>query len=175
MRAVSLAALVVVALACRRAPPLPIAPALQRSPSPADPAQIPPPVMVSDSDAEMNAAMAEGQKTLPRFLETLRHPPAGTEGYAIKATFRAGTQVEHMWLQEPRAVGDKFEGILANDPAYLDGYRNGDSLSVARAQIVDWSYIDKGTLVGGYTLRVMFKRTPPAEREALQRELGYRF
>jgi uncharacterized protein YegJ (DUF2314 family) len=80
-----------------------------------------------------------------------------------------------MWLQEPRATGDKFEGILANDPAYLAGYRRGDRVSVARAQIVDWSYIENGALVGGYTLRVMFKRTPPAEREALQRELGYRF
>jgi uncharacterized protein YegJ (DUF2314 family) len=158
-------ALVVAGLACRRAPPVPAAPA--------EPA--PPPMIVSDQDREMNTAMAEGRKTLPRFLEALRQPPAGSEGFAIKATFRNGDQVEHMWLQEPRIVGDKLDGVLANDPAYLEGYKSGQRLSVGREQIVDWSYIKDGVLVGGYTLRVMFSRVPAAERAALQKELGYRF
>jgi len=159
-------ALVVATLACRRAPPAPAAPA-ESAP--------PPPITTTDRDSEMNAAMAEGKKTLPRFLAALRQPPPGAEGFAVKATFRHDHDVEHMWLHEPRAVGDRFEGVLANDPAWLDGYRRGQQLSVGRDQIVDWSYIKDGVLVGGHTLRVMFSRVPAAEREALQTELGYRF
>ena len=137
----------------------------------ADPA----PMMVSDQDREMNTAMSEGHRTLPVFVEALRQPPPGSEGFSIKATFRDGELVEHMWLHEPRANGDRFDGVLASEAALFKGYTAGQRLSVARDQIVDWSYIKNGVLVGGHTLRVMFSRVPAAEREALQQELGYRF
>ena len=131
-------------------------------------------MVVSDQDREMNAAMAEGRRTLPVFVEALRQPPPGSEGFSIKATFRDGDVVEHMWIHEPRANGDRFDGVLAGEAVLVKGLTAGQRITVGRDQIVDWSYIKDGVLVGGHTLRVMFGRVPAAEREALQQNLGYR-
>jgi uncharacterized protein YegJ (DUF2314 family) len=162
MRWLILITLIAAAAACRRGQP----------PARAEPD--PPPMIFTDQDREMNAAMVEGHRTVPVFLAALRQPPPGSTGFAIKATFRDGAQVEHMWLHETQLNGDKLDGVLANDPVYVKGFTNGQRVAVGRDQIVDWSYIKDGVLVGGHTLRVMFSRVPAAEREALQQELGYR-
>jgi uncharacterized protein YegJ (DUF2314 family) len=130
-------------------------------------------MFVSPEDGDMNGAMAEGKKTLPRFLEALRNPPAGAQGFAVKMTFGAD-QPENMWVSDLETVDGHLRGTLANQPARLKAYKQGDPVIIKTERIVDWSYVEDGVLVGGYTLRVMFSRTPPAERPALQRDLGYR-
>lgn len=129
----------------------------------------------SAGNQEMNAAMTEGKRTLSRFLDDLKRPPPGSSRFALKVAFREGQKVEYMWVDEPRPEGELFVGRLINDPRTFEGPRRGDQLKVKRADVVDWSYVRDGRLVGGYTLRVMFRTVPVEEREAFQQRLEYRF
>lgn len=132
-------------------------------------------VHADQDDEEMNRAMRAAAASLDDFREALRGRPEGATRFEVKAKFHHGSAIEHMWLTSVRETGDGFSGTLINEPYRLDGYRVGQQLTVPASAVSDWAYVQEGLLVGGFTLRVMFERTPPAQREMLQHRLGYRF
>jgi uncharacterized protein YegJ (DUF2314 family) len=132
-------------------------------------------VAFSSGDEAMNHAMQKGRQTLDRFFAAYAAPSPQQERFSLKVALRSGTGVEYIWLEHLQLADDgAISGVLLNQPSYSTEHRPGDRIAVNTNDVVDWSYIEDGYLVGGYTLRVMFERYPQERRETLQRQLGYR-
>jgi uncharacterized protein YegJ (DUF2314 family) len=132
-------------------------------------------VGVSGDDPEMNKAIDTSRKTVDQFITALKSPKPGQDHFTVKAKFGEGNNIEHMWIDPVRFDGAKFVGNLSNEPEFLKSPKLGDEVSVAKDQISDWMYVDKGHLVGGYSVRLLRDRATPEERKRLDEEVGYRF
>ena len=53
-------------------------------------------------------------------------------------------------------TGNRFVGVVDNKPNNIPGLKVGARASVNPDEISDWSYVDHGKLVGGYTIRVLY-------------------
>ncbi len=108
-------------------------------------------------DAVMNAAIAEAQASLPRFLQE-------TLGRAVDATVKVAFQTfprdvgnEIIWVRDisQRADGS-FTGFLDNAPVNLGDWREGTQVQFTQEMIEDWSLVSpNGRLWGNYTTRVI--------------------
>lgn len=119
-------------------------------------------VDVPDDDPEMRAAEAEARANLDGFLAELASPGPGHTLHAVKASFRDGEIVEHMWVGRGLTWdGARFHGHLANEPVDIGNMREGQEVVVDRDEVEDWMYYDDdGAIVGGYTVRVLMDRQP---------------
>lgn len=132
-------------------------------------------VQFQPGDAAMEAARKKGRATVDRFFQAVDDKKPSRERFNLKIALRSNAQLEHIWLDEISAPeGGDVSGVLLNQPFYSSAHRQGDRISVARDDIVDWSYIEDGYLIGGFTLRVMFEQYPEAQRGELQENLGYK-
>jgi uncharacterized protein YegJ (DUF2314 family) len=139
------------------------------------PAQRGPVIGVPSADAEMNAAIAKAQATLPTFWSSFAKPGNGEERFTLKVRFRVnrpgGALDEHIWVDsiEPLANG-KLAGRLANDPRDIEG-KFGDPVEFRSEQISDWMFMRNGKIVGGETIRVLLPRMPKAQADDLREKL----
>jgi uncharacterized protein YegJ (DUF2314 family) len=130
---------------------------------------------VTGTDAEMNAAIAWAQRTLPEFERRLASPPAAQSYIGIKAAFDYGdNDAEHMWIKNIAVVEGGYEGTLVSAPQYVHSLEAGQQVFVRREQVSDWLAIDDGVLVAGYTMRVIRKRLSPEEQREFDAMVGYR-
>lgn len=140
------------------------APTLAQNPD-ADPV-----IEVASDDPEMDAAIAEAQRTLPEFLAVLRDAPAGTGDIGIK--FPLGGW-EHIWVDKLRLDGDAIVGRLGNHPVQ-EGYGIGDEVRVPLAEISDWAYRSPdGVMRGHRTTRVLLGRLAPEEAADIVERFGW--
>ncbi len=80
-----------------------------------------------------------------------------------------GVEVEYVWVEQLRIEGDRFAGLLANDPAYMPGLKLGDKVSFARADVADWSvWSTDGRMYGHFTTRVLLSDLPLAEAQQIE-------
>ena len=131
-------------------------------------------VSVSSRNLAMDKAMQQARQTLDRFFAAYAAPASTQERFNLKVTLRSGNLVEYVWIDDVNVEDSAISGFLLNAPFYSTAHKQGDRVTAPLHEIVDWSFIDGGYLVGGYTLRVMFEEYPTDQREALQRQLGYR-
>lgn len=132
-----------------------------------------PVIPFADDDAEMNAAIAEAQRTLPLFLlNSVDEDGYGHVGGYLKVGFpvkNAEINVENIWVG-PFAVsdGENFIGLLANEPVAMGGLHSGDQVSFDYDMIVDWSIANEsGTTWGDYTTRVIVDGLPAKQAAEL--------
>ena len=78
--------------------------------------------------------------------------------------------MEHIWLSDVTFSGNRFHGRVDNRPIKIGGLKMGALVSVNPNEISDWAYVDKGNLVGGYTIRVLYKELTPERRKELENE-----
>jgi uncharacterized protein YegJ (DUF2314 family) len=132
-------------------------------------------VMVKNDDAEMNAAIQKAKETvLPEFVPALQTRKAGQTGFAVKYPVKDGEQLEHMWISGVTYDGQKFTGRVDNDPNLVKNVKLGQSLSVSPEEISDWMYVDKGKLVGGFTLRAMRDKMSAQERATFDKQIPFK-
>lgn len=133
--------------------------------------------VVSGEDAAMNAAIARARASVGTFIAALKAPRAGQKSFAIQKRFASGRvgEGEHMWIVGLSFDGSLFHGFLNNVPVNVRGIKQGDAVTCAPSELSDWMFTDKGKLVGGTTIRVLYDRLPPAEKKQLEKESGYRF
>lgn len=129
-------------------------------------------VPVEAEDEEMNAAIREAQATLDVFIQYLASPQPGQYGFNLKARFPCGEGGEHLWLTDVSYAGDFFTGTVNSIPVCVDYLKFGDRTTVTREDVSDWMFVDRGRLVGGYTIRVLRNRMSPEERERFDQDLG---
>lgn len=112
-------------------------------------------------DAEMNAAIAEAQATLPLFLDhVVQDDGTAVEEAMIKVGLPAqgatGALIEHIWVGPFARMPDgSFIGLLANEPVDLGDLEEGDEVEFTGDMITDWHLPSPaGAAWGSYTLRV---------------------
>jgi uncharacterized protein YegJ (DUF2314 family) len=76
-----------------------------------------------------------------------------------------GENTEHMWLSPVRYDGKEFHGTINNEATLVKNVKLGDEASVEPSQISDWMFVEKGKLVGGYTIRVLRDGLSAEERK----------
>jgi uncharacterized protein YegJ (DUF2314 family) len=125
---------------------------------------------IKDKDVEMHTAVLMARKTVPTFIAALQNPSATQHDFEVKKRFMQGTEKEHIWLSDVSYSGNVFHGRVDNHPVRIKGLKLGARVSVKADDISDWAYVDNGNLVGGYTIRVLYKQLSPERKKDLEKE-----
>ena len=122
-----------------------------------------PPVPVLSTDEEIVAAIIEARERLPEFVKALAQPNATQSHFAVKYPFtdKESEEVEHLWIINLTAKGDKFLGVVGNDPVSIGDLRYGQEVEIPQAGITDWIYFENGVQIGAFSKKVLMKRTTP--------------
>jgi len=125
---------------------------------------------IKDKDLAMRDAVHTARKTVGTFIAALQHPSPTQHDFEVKKPFVQGTEREHIWLSDVTFSGNRFHGRVDNHPIKIKGLKIGERVSVNPNEISDWAYVDNGNLVGGYTIRVLYKELSPERRKELENE-----
>lgn len=121
--------------------------------------------------AEMDAAITRARSEVDLFLAELANPTG--DSHAVKAAITDGDETEHFWINNLIYSDGKFMGTINNDPGLVKNVTIGQSWTVAKDEISDWTYMRDGKMYGNYTMRPLLKTLPPdqaAELEAMLAE-----
>ncbi len=77
---------------------------------------------------------------------------------------------EFIWLNDVRINGDGFEGRVNNEPVNSVGIAMGQVVKISRDELVDWMFMSKGKLRGGYTIVALVYGTP--EQTQYEKNMG---
>jgi uncharacterized protein YegJ (DUF2314 family) len=124
------------------------------------------------ADAEMNAAKAEAQRTLPQFFAALAKPRADEMAFLLKFNLTPKGDAEFIWANNIVVDGEAITGTLANAPI-AEGFAKDDRVMIDRVLIIDWGYFQGKTMLGNYTTRVMLKSMPPEQAAEVKTALGW--
>jgi len=130
-------------------------------------------VVLPDDDPGMAAAKAEAVATVPEFLKRLATPGADLSTAAIKAPLPVAGGAEHVWLIDIRYESGEFVGTIDNNPTAATGMRSGDTVRVRETEISDWKIVERGELIGGFTIRYFVSRMPDKQRAAFTAALPF--
>jgi uncharacterized protein YegJ (DUF2314 family) len=129
-------------------------------------------ISVTDTDPEMNEAIATAKRSLHNFDVALTSADSTLSGFAIKQAFRTDNGQEHIWISSISKQGNSYSGIVDNVPQSIEGLEVDDTVVIDTTLMSDWMYVDHDTLKGAYTLRVLRDRMTPEEREQFDQETG---
>lgn len=121
-------------------------------------------------DAKMDAAMEEARAHLDHFITAIID--SDPEEYSIKVRIEDGEDVEYFWTADVKYIDEKFTAIIANDPGLVSNVKIGDPITVTRAEVADWLYLDGDLMHGNYTLRVMLPGMDPEEQTLWQSRMA---
>jgi uncharacterized protein YegJ (DUF2314 family) len=123
-------------------------------------------------DAEMNAAFAKAQSTLPTFIEALDGKIPAARGFTVKIPVTGDGQTEYFWVNEISHKGNQFTGRINNRPELVGNVTFGQKLTFQSARIRDWGYYFDGKLQGNFTTCVLLGRENAQEAEELKEQIG---
>lgn len=106
-------------------------------------------------DEALKAAQDEAQRQWPEFVAGWndRHPEAKC---AVKAPFRDGKHVEHMWVEVLAIDDDSVSGEINNDPQRVRNVRIGQYVTVPLQEVEDWIIAEpSGKLRGGFSVNTL--------------------
>ncbi len=128
---------------------------------------------VQENDADMDRATRRARQTVGKFIAALQHPTPSQRDFQVNKLFVKGEHGEHIWLTDVKFTGNRFVGIVDNRPTNLPDVKIGTRASVNPDEISDWSYVDNGQLVGGYTVRVLYSELTPQERADFEKQADF--
>jgi uncharacterized protein YegJ (DUF2314 family) len=129
---------------------------------------------VPNEHAAMREAVIQARKTVRKFIDALEHPTPGETDFEVKKPFVQNGQIEHIWLANVRFIGGRFQGNVDNVPTKIRGLKRGQLVSVNPDEISDWVYINKGKLVGGYTIRAHYNELTPEQKKQFDGSADFR-
>ena len=129
---------------------------------------------MSKEEPAMREAFAKAKASLNGFLAKARDPSNRGGNYSIKVAVSDGKNTEYFWVRDFSNDGDRFSGVLDNQPRLVKKYRRGEKFAFHRDQVVDWMYIDQAQhrMVGNYTACALLSKEPPAQAKEFQRKYG---
>jgi uncharacterized protein YegJ (DUF2314 family) len=151
--------------------------------SPAEPTSIPTsdPVIVHTSipvraDEELAEAVRQAQETLHIWRQEFLAPKKAYSMASLKVRFANAEKIEDMWT-EPLYVLDNTYTVRMIEGVNVDqGIHPNRLLDVKPEDIIDWMLLEEdGTLIGGYTLRLEYKRMTPEQQKRYIETTGIRF
>jgi uncharacterized protein YegJ (DUF2314 family) len=126
----------------------------------------------SDTDADMNAAIADANRTLPQFFERLAAPADDETGFVVKYNLTPASNAELIWAKDVAVNNGVITASLANAPL-ADGFALGDRVTIDRTLIVDWGYFKGNVMQGNFTTRVMLDKMPADQAASVRNALGW--
>ena len=132
-------------------------------------------VVLAINDPVMTAAIHRARKTLAQFLTLARHPGPTMTGFSVKIALLADNGAEFFWIHPFAHVDERFIGQINNTPRAAMNLKMGDTVSFVKNEIVEWMYMDEGTMKGNYSARAFLKSAAPKDREAFRRRFGLDF
>lgn len=130
-----------------------------------------PVVEVGPDDPEMLQALDTAQRRLGLFWQAVASPHPAIDMFAIRVRCNTEEGVEHVWLRIKPGEAQTQEGVLMNRPHRVRA-AEGDVLAFTDEQIVDWMYMKAGHMVGGETLKVMIRKSPPKVARRMSEAYG---
>ena len=127
------------------------------------------------NDATIKAAARIARDTLPGFLALTKRPGPKMEGFAVKIAILAHDGPEYFWIHPFAHVDERFIGQINNTPRSAVNLKIGATVTFIEAEIIDWLYMDAGTMMGNYSGRAALKSALPQDREAFKRQFGLDF
>jgi uncharacterized protein YegJ (DUF2314 family) len=122
-------------------------------------------LFIADSDdKEMNQAILKAQNTLSQFDTAYFSKKFDKRTFAIKVKMPTTNGAEHIWATDIEIKNGAYYGIIDNLPELTTKVKFGEKIKINKKDISDWMYSDKGTLRGGYTIRVIRSRMTKAEQ-----------
>ena len=128
---------------------------------------------VDENDEQMDRATTRARKHVDRFIAALKNPQPNQRDFQVKKLFVKDGKAEHIWLADVKFNGNRFHGIVDNKPMFIKGLKIGERESVNPDEVIDWSYVEDGHLVGGYTIRVLFSELTPAEKADFEKRADF--
>ena len=129
--------------------------------------------MISEDDAEMDAAITHARATLDEFLSVMSRPPKGASGFKLKVELSDSNGTEHFWVEPFSKTATGFEGTLANDPEIVANVKLGQKIAFTGDQVSDWGYVLGGKQIGSFTVCVMMKHVPVEEADIYRKDYGF--
>lgn len=128
-------------------------------------------VYFENTDAEMNVAVKDAQKSLPEFTNALQSNNANYSNFTLKQRFDTSDgNGEHIWIGDIVLRNGKYFGFVQNNPVDVKDLKLGDSVEVINDQISDWMYYDGNKVKGAFTVKVMRKFMSPIEKQEMDSE-----
>ena len=127
-------------------------------------------ILVNSEDAEMNEAMAKARATIAEFWRQFEKPGAGVEDFALKVRIKDENGTEFFWLIDIERGSGRHSGKIDNDPGIVKNVTIGQRYEFTDDEIVDWSFMRNGKMVGNETMRALMKYVS-AEDAARYREM----
>jgi len=125
-------------------------------------------------EQEMETAIQEARRTFGQLKSRLNDPKPGDSDFFIKVKITDENGTEHFWLQDVKIAGDRFEGIINNEPGIVKNVKIGERYRFGFKDVSDWMYRARdGAVRGNYTLRVILKTMPKQETEQLNKMMGW--
>ncbi|HEY6161303.1 MAG TPA: DUF2314 domain-containing protein, partial [Bacteroidia bacterium] len=130
-------------------------------------------INVANDEQRMNFAMEKARLTIGYFKRSLAHPMAGQTYFSLKAKVIDGEAVEHLWLNtisfDERG---NAHGNVGNKPVNVRNVSMGKRISVPPEHVSDWMIVEKGKLVGGYTIRAIRENVEEKDRPAFDKSIN---
>lgn len=124
-------------------------------------------------DARLNEAIALARHSVEEFIAALAAAGTKQRSFAVEVPVIEGAHVEQFWVDVESFGNGQFTGRIANEPLEVDGVKRGDRIVVDKERISDWMYVDRGHLVGGFTIRLMRAALGAADRAAFDASLPF--
>ncbi len=118
----------------------------------------------------MDAAIAKARASIDDFWRQHTKPDPGVVNLALKVRVVSGKAKEALWLIEIERKGAALSGVINTDPVTVKSVKFGQRYAFKDAEIVDWTYMRNGKIVGNETLRALLDMMP-AEDSAKYRKM----
>ena len=109
---------------------------------------------VNRPDPELQAAIDQAQHELPNFIKRFAANEPGTR-FAIRGRFQSDQGPEYLWVRLDEIVTDSFKGRLDQAPLAVRTLHKGDSVTVQKADVVDWLIGHGAQTEGGFTEKAL--------------------
>ena len=128
-------------------------------------------MLFRDDNAEFQQTVLDAQRTLADFR---RHVLAfgPTASACVKTLITDDDERAYIWLLVAQLEGDDFIGSVFEIPPEFVHFGVGDYIRVPAADVMDWMLNDRGTLHGGYSLRLQRSKLPPEKHDWYDRHIG---
>lgn len=131
-------------------------------------------VNVAKEDPAMLAAFGKAKASLDDFLGKAKNPAPNTVSYFIKVGVKDGADIEYFWIGDFENTGNKFTGVINNQPRIVENVEAGDDYEFTKDEIVDWMYMDtaKKRMFGNFTLCAILSHEPAQQAAATMKQYG---
>jgi uncharacterized protein YegJ (DUF2314 family) len=123
-------------------------------------------------DPTMEEAMRRARRTLDDFDEVRSRLADSGAVVMIKTLVGEGKSRTYLWLDRVRPSRNGYVAQVFELPSGIRTVRVDEEIAVDRDAVADWLVNHKGTLHGGFTLRIHRADLTDAERKRFDSQLG---